>query len=104
MDAHMLDLDPTTLGLEFGASALVGGLIGYAAKKIAKLLAIIVGVELMAFRFLESEGIVTVDYERLTAGLLSSGDRTGSWLESAVSTLSIGVGFTSGFLIGYRRG
>ena len=54
----MIDLDPTALSLEFGGGAVIGGLIGFAAKKIAKVLAIIVGVQLMFFRYLESQGII----------------------------------------------
>ncbi|WP_339103768.1 FUN14 domain-containing protein [Haloterrigena salinisoli] len=103
----MLDVDPTALGLEFGGSAVVGGLLGFATKQIAKLLAIIVGVELMAFRYLESQEIVIVDWNRLSAGLLETGDRAQEgvhWLVSTLSMLSVGAGFASGFLIGYHRG
>ncbi|ELY89257.1 FUN14 domain-containing protein [Natrinema altunense] len=105
----MLDLDPTALGLEVGGGAVIGGVIGFAAKKIAKLLAIIVGVQLMAFRYLESQGIIIVDWNRLSAGLLKTQARAGDaanshWIHSLLSTLSIGAGFTGGFLIGFRRG
>ncbi|ELZ16491.1 FUN14 family protein [Haloterrigena salina JCM 13891] len=103
----MLDVDPTGLGLEFGGSAVVGGVLGFATKQIAKLLAIIVGVELMAVRYLESQEIVTVDWSRLSAGLLETGDRAQEgvhWLVSALSMVAVGAGFASGFLIGYHRG
>ncbi|MFD1564669.1 FUN14 domain-containing protein [Haloarchaeobius amylolyticus] len=105
----MIDLDPTALGLEFGGGAVIGGLIGFAAKKIAKLLAVMVGVQLMVFRYLESQGIITVDWSRLSAGLLRTQDHAQHaantpWIQSLVSTLSIGAGFTSGFLIGFKRG
>jgi len=102
----MIDLDPT-LGLEFGGGALIGGIIGFATK-IAKLLAVIVGVQLMAFRYLESQGIVVVDWNRLSAGILKTQERTQGadihWFQSVLSTLSIGAGFTGGFLIGFQRG
>jgi uncharacterized membrane protein (Fun14 family) len=104
----MIDVDPTALGLEFGGGAVVGGLIGFAAKKIAKVLAVVVGVQLMLFRYLESQEILLVDWDRLSAGLIDSRARVDGgeihWLESALSTLSLGAGFTSGFLIGFYRG
>ncbi|MDF9746512.1 FUN14 domain-containing protein [Natrinema salsiterrestre] len=105
----MIDLDPTTLGLEFGGGAAIGGLIGFATKKLAKLLAVIVGVQLMLFRYLESQGILIVDWNRLSAGLLKTQTRAQdaadiSWLQSMISTLSIGAGFTGGFLVGFKRG
>ncbi|SEV95497.1 FUN14 domain-containing protein [Natrinema salifodinae] len=104
----MLDVDPTALGFEFGGGAAIGAVMGFAAKKIAKLLAVLVGVQLMLFRYLESQGIVIVDWDRLSAGLVQTGDRAQNvadvhWLESLLSTLSIGAGFTGGFLVGFKR-
>jgi len=104
----MIDLDPTALGLEFGGGAVIGGLIGFAAKKIAKLLAVIAGVQLMLFRYLESQGIITVDWNRLSAGILhtqaQAQDTATSVVQSLISTLSLGAGFTGGFVIGFKRG
>ncbi|WP_408958748.1 FUN14 domain-containing protein [Natrinema sp. 74] len=104
----MIDIDPTGLGLEFGGGAAIGGVMGFAAKKIAKLVAIMVGVQLMVFRYLESQGIITVDWNRLSAGLLQTQQRAQNvdvhWLQSVLSTLSIGAGFSGGFLVGFKRG
>ncbi|WP_132058273.1 FUN14 domain-containing protein [Halorussus amylolyticus] len=102
-------LDPQQLGLEFGSGAVIGAVIGFAAKKIAKLLAVIVGIELALFKFLESRGILTVDWDRLSAGILKTGEaaqggQPPSWVTSILSTLSIGAGFTGGFLVGFRKG
>ncbi|NEU56371.1 FUN14 domain-containing protein [Halorussus sp. MSC15.2] len=104
-----LEIDPQQLGLEFGSGAVVGGVIGFAAKKVAKLIAILVGIELALFKFLESRGILTVDWNRLTAGVLQAGEtaETGvppSWVTTILSTLSVGAGFTGGFLVGFRKG
>jgi len=104
-----LGIDPQQLGLEFGSGAVIGGVIGFAAKKIAKLIAVIVGIELALFKFLESRGILTVDWDRLSAGVLKTGEAAQngtppSWLTSVISTLSIGAGFTGGFMVGFRKG
>ncbi len=104
----MIDIDPATLALEFLGGAVVGGCIGFATKRVARILAIIVGVQLMGVRYLQSQGIVIIDWNRLTAGLFGTDEMTAGidthWLESLLSTLPIGVGFVSGFLIGYHRG
>jgi len=105
----MVDINFQQLGLEFGSGAVVGGIIGFAAKKVAKLIAIIIGLELALFKFLESRGILTVDWERLTAGLVEASQdaATGappSWIQTILSTLSVSAGFTGGFLLGFRRG
>jgi uncharacterized membrane protein (Fun14 family) len=105
----MVDINVQQLGLEFGGGALIGGLIGFAAKKVAKLIAVIIGIELALFKFLESRQILTVDWERLTAGLVQVGESAASstppsWVMTILSTLSVGAGFTGGFLLGFKKG
>ncbi|MFB6168412.1 MAG: FUN14 domain-containing protein [Haloferacaceae archaeon] len=105
----MVDINPQQLGLEFGGGAVIGGLIGFTAKKVAKVVALIVGLELALFKFLESREILTVDWSRLTAGLFDTATAATSgtppsWVMTILSTLSISAGFTGGFLLGFRKG
>ncbi len=104
-----IDVSPTSLGLELGTGAVIGGIIGFAAKKVAKLIAVIVGLELALFKFLESRGILAVDWERLGANFLQASDAASSstppsWLASILSTLSISAGFAGGFFLGFKKG
>ncbi|WP_311171464.1 FUN14 domain-containing protein [Halobellus ordinarius] len=108
-ESLQLSIDPTQLGLEFGSGAVIGGIIGFAAKKLAKVIAVIIGLELALFKFLESRGILTVDWERLTSGLVKTTENaaTGAppdWISTILSTLSISAGFTGGFLAGFKKG
>jgi uncharacterized membrane protein (Fun14 family) len=95
-----LGIDFGQLGLEFGSGAVIGGIIGFAAKKLAKVIAIIVGLELALFKFLESRGILVVDWSRLTAGLVQTGSAAASgpsgWAATVLSTLSVSAGGASG--------
>jgi uncharacterized membrane protein (Fun14 family) len=105
----MVAIDLQQLGLEFGSGALIGGIVGFAAKKVAKIVAILVGLELALFKFLESRGILIVDWERLTAGMVGTADAAASgtppsWMMTVLSTLSISAGFTGGFLLGFKKG
>ncbi|MFW5965485.1 MAG: FUN14 domain-containing protein [Halodesulfurarchaeum sp.] len=105
----VFELDPTQLGLEFGSGAIIGAIIGFAFKKVAKLIAVIVGLELALFKFLESRGILAVDWNRLTGGLVeatevASSQTPPSWVNTILSTLSVGAGFTGGFFVGFKRG
>ncbi|EMA07232.1 FUN14 domain-containing protein [Haloferax denitrificans] len=109
MDPLQLSIDPQQLGIEFGSGAVIGGIIGFAAKKIAKLIAVIVGLELAVFKFLESRGILTVDWERLTGGLVSATQDAAAgtppdWISTILSTLSVSAGFSGGFLVGFKKG
>ena len=61
------------VGLELGGGAVIGGIIGFAAKKVAKIIAILVGIELDLFKFLETRGIL----ERSRATLPAVNRRAG---------------------------
>ncbi|MEF8827379.1 MAG: FUN14 domain-containing protein, partial [Halapricum sp.] len=67
----------------------------------------IIGLELVLFRFLESRGILTVDWNRLTAGIAKASE-TGKeqgqdWLMTFISTAGVGAGFAGGFFLGFKR-
>jgi uncharacterized membrane protein (Fun14 family) len=103
------ELNPTQLGLEFGSGAVIGAIIGFAFKKIAKVIAILVGLELALFKFLESRGLITVKWDELSGGLLKATESaaTGappSWMNTILSTLSVSAGFTGGFFLGFKKG
>jgi len=97
------------MGLEFGGGAVIGGLIGFAAKKVAKIIAIIVGLELALFKFLETRGVLAVDWGAFRSGAASGANSATnstppSWLTSFLSALPVGAGFTGGFLLGFKKG
>lgn len=104
-----LDLNLQQLGLELGTGAIIGGIIGFAAKKVAKIIAVLVGLELALFKFLESRGLLTVDWDGLTAGFAGGAQSAASgtppsWLQTILSTLSVSAGFVGGFMLGFRKG
>lgn len=102
-------IDPQQLGLELGSGAVIGGIIGFAAKKVAKVIAVLVGLELALFKFLESREILTVNWNKLTAGFVETSQDAASgappdWVMTILSTLSISAGFTGGFVLGFKKG
>jgi len=99
------------LGLEVGGGAMIGGIIGYAAKKVAKIIAVIVGLELALFKFLETRGVLQVDWDAISGGAknatASAGEAGGdgaSLLSSLLSAVPVSTGFTGGFLVGFKKG
>ena len=90
-----------------GGSALLGAIIGFAAKKVAKIIAIIVGLELVLFKFLESRGVLEVNWNRLANASAEAPTRVGdagrTLVETFISTAGIGVGFAGGFLVGFKK-
>jgi len=100
-------LNPQQIGLEAGGGAVIGGVIGFAAKKVAKIIAIIVGLELALFKFLETRGILQVNWSAISGAASDSADQATEvpgWLASFLSALPVTAGFTGGFLVGFKKG
>ena len=100
-------IDFAQLGVDVGSGAVIGAIIGFAAKKVAKLVALLVGLQLALFKFLESQQILTVDWERLSAGLIdvaSTPAEPPSVVVSLLSALPVSGGFVVGFFLGFRKG
>src|SRR6056297_1301200 len=106
--ALQLDFSLQQIGLELGTGAVIGGIIGFAAKKIAKLIAVIVGLELALFKFLETRGILEVNWQAIggaakntTSGAGAAAGQPPGWIMSLLSALPVSAGFTGGFLVGF---
>ncbi|EJN61335.1 Uncharacterized membrane protein, Fun14 family [Halogranum rubrum] len=104
-----LVIDFRQLGIEAGSGAIIGGIIGFAAKKVAKVIAVLVGLELALFKFLESREILIVDWDKLTAGFIKTSQDAANgappdWVMTILSTLSISGGFAAGFFLGFKKG
>jgi uncharacterized membrane protein (Fun14 family) len=103
----MAEFDFTQLGFEIGGAGAIGFLIGFAAKKVAKVIAIIIGIQLVIFKFLESRGILQVDWNRLSQGLVKAGETSQEkgqdWIMTFVSTAGVGAGFVGGFFLGFKK-
>jgi uncharacterized membrane protein (Fun14 family) len=100
-------LDPQQIGLEVGGGAAIGGIIGFAAKKVAKIIAIIVGLELALFKFLETKGVLRVDWSAITGAASSGADEAAQapgLIVSLLSALPVTAGFSGGFLVGFKKG
>jgi len=104
----LLQIDPQALGLQFGTGAVIGGLIGYFAKKVAKVLAFIVGLELALFAFLEKKGYMSVRWDALSGGLLDASETAAEvsdgWVAPTVSAAAVTGGFAGGLYLGFWRG
>ena len=94
------------LGVAFGGSALAGGVTGFAAKKLFKLVIALIGVQLAIFAYLDHQGILDVQWQALDtalAGVHQSLQSVPSWLTAVGATLPIGAGFVGGFLVAFKK-
>lgn len=87
-----------------GSGVVAGGVTGYAAKKLVKLLLIIVGLQLALLKYLESKGLINnVDFAGIVAGVqdfLASADL----LRLAANAGMVGGTFAGGFALGFYKG
>jgi uncharacterized membrane protein (Fun14 family) len=115
----MVELDTLGLGLEVGGGGVLGFLTGYAAKKVVKIVAVLIGAQLALFKFLETRGVLEVNWERLYTGAgnattaaanatvggnETSAQTNGSLFNSVLSAIPIGGGFAVGAFVGFKRG
>lgn len=94
------------IGLNVGGAAVAGGIVGWAAKKVLKIVAVLVGLEFGLLAFLQQRGFITVNWDQLgssLSGLSASAASVPSWLPT-VASLGVGGGFLAGALVGFKRG
>ncbi len=96
-----------SLGLEVGAGAFGGFIVGFAIKKISKIVAVIIGLFVLGIIYLSTQNIIQVDFAALwralngAFGLAESGF---TWLVGVISLLPFAATFVGGFLLGFKVG
>ena len=113
----------TNLATTLGGSFFVGVLIGYALKKVLKILSIVVGLFLAGLTYLQSQGIAKITWDNLqfvSQGAMSTLANTSSQISNSVighdhgstATMAIATNFgipltgsmATGFAIGFMKG
>jgi uncharacterized membrane protein (Fun14 family) len=109
----------TSTATSAGLGGITGFLIGYAIKKVVKILLVIVGLVFVAFMFLEYQKIISVNWNKIQTttiaalGNVTSGQLLASsgipWTNHITSSMtSFGIpltgSLTAGLLLGFLRG
>jgi len=95
------------IAYQLGAGGLGGFLVGYAAKKIAKIVAVIIGLFILVLVYLGSTGMISVNYERLAESisrLLGMAEGAPGLFITIVSHLPFAASFVGGFALGLKMG
>lgn len=92
---------------ELAVGGVGGFVVGYALKKVAKMVAIALGLGFVALQYLVYKGLITVDYDLLRKTVMNlMGETTG--FQSLVADLAIripfGASFIAGFCLGLKKG
>jgi uncharacterized membrane protein (Fun14 family) len=95
------------LVFQLGIGGVGGFIVGFALKKLSKLVLFLTGLFILALIYLSTQGIINVDYASLfsaLAGLIGSAGSAFSWLVGVISLLPFAGSFVVGFLLGLKIG
>ena len=85
---------------------VLGVVTGYAAKKIAKVIAVLAGLQLAVFKYLETRGVLQVNWSKLS-GITPDASRidaqASGYLMEMANAIPMGVGFAIGAAAGFKK-
>ena len=98
-------MDVSVLAVQAAGGFLTGAIIGYALRKVGKLLLIFIGVLLLPIFGLWSVGVIAVNWDAVNLWIGKLAEYLGIVLTDAVTALSsasaFGVAMVFGFLTGF---
>ena len=89
---------------QLGIGGTGGFLIGYATKKIAKIIAVFLGLYSMSLLYLNQIGVITMNYERFVNVASTSATNLTNFFVSSLGGLPLAAGFIGGFALGIKKG
>ena len=108
MDGMMDDLAGPLAGLGFGGVA--GAAVGYTAKKMTKLVALLLGLAFITVQLLAYYGLAEIDWGAVQSsaeGVWRGSDGVSlaqKFWHILTANLPFGGGFVAGFVLGFRMG
>ena len=91
------------LFLKLGGGTIAGIAVGYAVKRVSKLVLLLLGLVILGLYGLMEAKIITVHWEAVSQGLEEGSRSAGHWMSRLVKDLSVSlVGFGIGFLMGVK--
>lgn len=96
-----------SLSYQLGLGGLGGFIVGYALKKLSKLILILIGLAIIVLLYLGTKGIISINYDALWSALANSlgmAESAFSWLIGVISLLPFAASFMVGFLLGLKLG
>jgi len=92
---------------QLGIGGIGGFIVGYAIKKISKLIVVLIGLFVVALLYLGTSGMISVNYEALwnaMKGWLGLAGQAAEWLIGLISLIPFMGSFIVGFALGFKLG
>ena len=102
----MVDL-ATPIIAQLGVGGIGGFLVGYAVKKVAKILAILLGLAVVGALYLTYIGVISVNYDKLASAvssILPQLGKDGDLLVNLAANLPFAGTFILGLVLGLKKG
>jgi uncharacterized membrane protein (Fun14 family) len=105
--------DPASIGTSLGIGGIAGFLIGYAIKKVIKIMMVITGLFLAALLYLSYQGILTVNWDKLEASATAATTMATSSIPGLSNQImpivqNFGIpltgSFAGAFVLGFMKG
>jgi uncharacterized membrane protein (Fun14 family) len=90
----------TPLLTQLGVGGIAGLCVGYALKKIGKLVAILLGIAFLGLEILAWKGIISINYDALAAWANEGFSQVGV-AEGILTTIIGNLPFAASFLVGF---
>ena len=97
----------TPLAGEIGVGGIGGFLAGWAMKKAAKMVAVLIGIAFLGLQYLSYKGIIAIDYTALQAWANElAGQAAGAQnlITDFIVHAPFGAAFIGGFYLGLQKG
>lgn len=96
------------LAFQIGVGGILGFSTGYAIKKIAKFLLLVLGIFMAILLYLDYSGIITINYDRLVEVVYSiiqlASSKAAGLQEYIKSQIPFAASFTAGLILGLKKG
>lgn len=92
---------------QLGVGGVGGFVVGFALKKLSKLILVLIGVFVIALIYLATQGVINIDYAALWSALerlIGLAGSAFSWIVGVISLLPFAASFIAGFLLGLKLG
>lgn len=97
----------TPLTSELGIGGIGGFCVGYAFKKITKILAALFAICFMGIQYLAYKGVITINYEALqewVTDIIGEASALQGIAASLIAQSTFGIGFIGGLYLGLKKG
>ena len=97
----------TPIVYQLGVGAVGGFIVGFALKKVTKIIAVIIGLFILALIVLGARGILVLNYDKLftaVSGLFGTSWQAFGWLTAIIAHLPFAGSFLVGLFLGWKIG